>query len=193
MTGWGLRIGLASAARLAVLGASLGVTTGLRALRLFPNNDPIMAVMFPCAKRGRLPAVAFPVMAMVLFDVLSRRLGVWTAVTATTYGLLGLGFSLAYSALSARGRRVGAATYLASGVVGVLVFDFITGPVMSSLLFRMSFADALVGQIPFTAKHLLSVSGYALVVSPALEATLRQIERGEKAIEQKLEAMGRPA
>jgi hypothetical protein len=191
MTARGLRIGLASLTRLAVLGIGLGVTTALRWIRIFPNNDPVMAVMLPCAKRGRAAAVAFPVVAMVLFDVLSRKVGMWTAVTAGTYGLLGLAFSFAYAALAKRGREVGTATFVISGVVGVLVFDFVTGPILSSSMFHMSFAEAFVGQIPFTLKHLASVSAYTLVVSPALDWVLRQIERGERAIERKLVAVSR--
>jgi hypothetical protein len=192
MTARGLRIGLASATRLVLLAVSLGVTTALRFVRLFPNNDPIMAVTLPCAKRGRVAAVVFPVAAMVLFDVLSQRVGTWTVVTAGTYGLLGLGFSYAYSALTKRGRSIGAATFLVSGVAGVLVFDFVTGPGMSSALFHMSFAEAFVGQIPFTLKHLASVAAYTLVVSPALDWILRQIERGEAVVERKLVAATSP-
>lgn len=186
MTTRGLRIGLASVTRLVILGVSLGVSTALRWVRLFPNNDPIMAVMLPCAKRGRAAAFAFPMVAMVLFDILSRKVGIWTAVTAGTYGLLGLGFSFVYSALGNRGRRIGPATFVVSGVVGVLVFDFITGPILSSAMFRMSFAQAFVGQIPFTLKHLASVSAYTLVVSPSLDWVLRQVERAEAAIEHRL-------
>lgn len=193
MTARGLRIGLASVTRLVILGIGLGVTTALRWARIFPNNDPIMAVMLPCAKRGRAAAFAFPMVAMVLFDILSRKVGIWTAVTAGTYGLLGLGFSFVYSALGKRGRRIGPATFLVSGVVGVLVFDFVTGPILSSAMFRMSFAQAFVGQIPFTVKHLASVSAYTLVVSPALDWLLRQVERGEAAIERRLPAPAREA
>ena len=186
MTTTGVRGTFASVTRLVILGISLGVSTALRWVRLFPNNDPIMAVMLPCAKRGRAAAFAFPIVAMVLFDILSRKVGIWTAVTAGTYGLLGLGFSFAYSALGKRGRRIGAATFLVSGVVGVLVFDFITGPIQSSAMFRMSFAQAFVGQIPFTLKHLASVSVYALVVSPVLDWMLGHVERAEGAIERRL-------
>jgi len=188
MTTRGVRGTLASATRLVILGISLGVSTALRWVRLFPNNDPIMAVMLPCAKRGRAAAFAFPMVAMVLFDILSRKVGIWTAVTAGTYGLLGLGFSFVYSALGKRGRRIGPATFLVSGVVGVLVFDFITGPILSSTMFRMSFAQAFVGQIPFTLKHLASVSATTLVVSPSLDWVLRQVERAEAAIEHRLAA-----
>jgi hypothetical protein len=186
MTADGVRRALASATRLVILAISLGVSTALRWVRLFPNNDPIMAVMLPCAKRGRAAAFAFPVVAMVLFDILSRRLGIWTAVTAGTYGLLALAFSFVYSALAKRGRRVGPATFLASGIVGVLAFDFVTGPILSSVMFRMPFAQAFVGQIPFTFKHLASVSAYTLVVSPVLDWLLGHVERAEGALEHRL-------
>jgi hypothetical protein len=186
MSARGLRIGLVGGTRFLLLAVSLGVTTALRWARLFPNNDPILAVALPCAKRGRIAAVVFPVAAMVLFDVLSQRVGIWTVVTAGTYGLLGLAFSYAYRALANRGRAVGPAAFLVSGIVGVLIFDFVTGPVMSSALFQPSFGEAFVGQIPFTVKHLASVAAYALVVSPALDWALRQIEKGERAIERRL-------
>jgi hypothetical protein len=193
MTARGLHVGLVSATKLVILGVSLGLATALRFARFFPNNDPIMAVTLPCAKRGRLAAVAFPVAAMVLFDALSRQVGMWTLVTAATYGLLGLGFSYVYSALAKRGHTIGAATFLISGVAGVLVFDFITGPIMSSALFRMSFAETFIGQIPFTIRHLASVAAYALVVSPILDRTLRQIEKSAAAIDRKIAAAGHPA
>jgi len=53
-------------------------------------------------------------------------------------------------------------------------------------MFRMSFAQAFVGQIPFTLKHLASVSVYALVVSPVLDWMLGHVERAEGAIERRL-------
>lgn len=188
MSGRGIRWGVAAVARVAVLGVCFGVTTALRWLRLFPNNDPIMGVLLPCAKRGRAVAVAFPMVAMVLFDLLTGHVGVWTAVTAGTYGLIGLAASVAFAARRAHGRSVGVGTYVVSGAVGVLVFDFITGPILSSLVFRMSFAESLVGQIPFTLKHLTSVAVYTAVVSPALDWTMRQIDRAEREIARRVVA-----
>jgi hypothetical protein len=184
----GAQLGIASIARLAVFGLGLGISTALRWARFFPNNDPIMAVTLPYAKRGRVAAAAFPALAMVLFDLLSRRVGIWTLVTAGTYGLIGLGFSSLYGALAQRGRTVGRGVFLLSGVVGVLVFDFITGPLMSSALFQMSFAQAFVGQVPFTIKHFVSVSLYAVVVSPPLDWALGRVERAEGAIRSRFAA-----
>jgi uncharacterized membrane protein len=175
-------------ARLAVFGLGLGISTALRWARFFPNNDPIMAVTLPYAKRGRVAAAAFPALAMVLFDLLSRRVGIWTLVTAGTYGLIGLGFSYLYSKRAARGQAVGRGTFFLSGIVGVLLFDFVTGPVMSSALFHMSFAQAFVGQVPFTLKHLVSVSLYAAVVSPLLDWALGRVERAEGAIRSRFAA-----
>jgi hypothetical protein len=184
----GAQLGIASIARLAAFGLGLGVSTALRWARFFPNNDPIMAVTLPYAKRGRVAAAAFPALAMVLFDLLSRRVGIWTLVTAGTYGLIGLGFSSLYSKRAAHGRVVGRGTFFLSGIAGVLVFDFITGPLMSSALFQMSFAQAFVGQVPFTIKHLVSVSLYAVVVSPLLDWALGRVERVEGAIRSRFAA-----
>jgi len=174
------RAGLASSVGLIVFGVGLGASSLLRLANLFPNNDPIMAVALPYAKQKRAwMAVAFPVLAMVLFDCLSAKVGVWTVVTAATYGLLGFGFSLLYRKRAALGRRTAPFTYLASGAAGVLVFDFVTGPIMSSALFGMGFGQAFVGQIPFTLWHLASVSAYALVVSPVIDRALSWAARCE--------------
>lgn len=167
------RAGLASSMGLLVFGLGLAASSLLRFASLFPNNDPIMAIAMPYAKhKKRWMAIGFPILAMSLFDCLSAEVGVWTIVTAATYGLLGVGFSVLYGRRAARGRRIGPLTFLVSGVAGVLVFDFITGPIMSSVLFRITFTQAFVGQIPFTLWHLASVSAYALVISPVIDRAL---------------------
>jgi len=186
MNGKTTQLGITSLARCVLFGVGLGMSTALRLARFFPNNDPIMAVTLPYAKRGRVAALAFPVVAMVLFDLLSGKVGVWTLVTAGTYGALGLGFSFLYKALAERGRAVGPMTFFLSGIAGVLVFDFVTGPILSSALFRMSFAQAFVGQIPFTLKHLVSVSIYTVVISPLVDWALGGIERLERAVQKRL-------
>ncbi len=163
-----------------VFGLGLGVSSLLRFASLFPNNDPIMAVVLPYAKnRKRWLAISFPILAMVLFDLLSGKVGSWTAVTALTYGFLAWGFSVLYKRQTDRGRRIGVLTYLLSGVAGVLVFDFVTGPIMSSALFGLTFREALVGQVPFTLWHLASVSAYSVIVSPIFERALRWAARCE--------------
>jgi len=180
MAGITRRVGVASSMGLLIFGVGLAACSLLRLAHLFPNNDPLMAVALPYAKRrSRWMAIAFPPLAMLLFDLFSAKLGIWTAVTAGTYGLLGWAFSALYPRLAARGCRIGPLTYLLSGVAGVFVFDFVTGPVMSSILFGLTFRQAALGQVPFTLWHLASVSAYAIVVAPVVERMLSWVGRSE--------------
>ena len=64
---------------------------------------------------------------------------------------------------------MGIKAYLGYGVIGVLVFDFVTGVLATPLLFGMTFAAAFIGQIPFTAMHLLTSSAFILIVTPLLD------------------------
>ncbi len=52
------------------------------------------------------------------------------------------------------------------GIIGVLIFDFITGPIIRSFMFGMSFIEAGLGQIPFTLMHLLTVSIFIVIITP---------------------------
>ena len=96
-----------------------------------------------------------------------------TAGTALTYGLVVGCFGL----YAKRVKRVGLRHYAGGSIFGVLVFDFLTGPIMSSVMFRIPFAVAFAGQIPFTIMHL--ASGFPLtiilvtVVDPELRKTLQ--------------------
>ena len=107
----------------------------------------------------------FAFVTMVSFDVITGWLGIWTLVTATTYAGLSILFYFAFQKL----KKVKLRHYLLSGVWGVLIFDFITGPIMSSMLWNMSFEMSLLGQIPFTIFHLATVTGFVLVLTPLLD------------------------
>jgi len=139
-----------------------------RLLRFIPNNDPIMGAMLPFSKKSPWVSGAFAALTMASFDLITGALGVWTIVTSLTYGALGVAFGFAYGKM----KRVGMREYLASGVLGVLVFDFITGPVASSMMFGMPFWYSLVGQVPFTLLHLLSVSFFVALLVPFLDRTI---------------------
>ena len=102
---------------------------------------------------------------MASFDFITMRVGTWTIVTAGTYASLALLFGLAYN----RMKTVKLRHYLGSGISGVLIFDFVTGPIMSSYLFKIPFSVAFIGQIPFTILHLLTVSGFILILTPILD------------------------
>lgn len=130
-----------------------------------------MAFALPFAKQDRWwQAALFPFLAMVLFDWITNRFGIWTIITAVTYGLIGLGFSFYLK----RKTTVGIRTYAGSAVVGILFFDIITGPLTSTFIFQMPFEWAVLGQIPFTIAHLISGVALTVLISPIVDPALRR-------------------
>jgi hypothetical protein len=145
---------------------SLLIANGIRLLKIFPNNDPIMSMALPFSRRSSaLTSFVFPFFTIASFDFITNLLGPWTLLTGITYGLLGLAFHY----LLKNRERVTMQEYLALGVLGVLVFDFITGVLATPLLFGGTFIESFLGQIPFTLMHLFSTVAYILVVTPILD------------------------
>jgi uncharacterized membrane protein len=142
------------------------IANGIRLLKIIPNNDPIMSMALPFSRRGSaLASFAFPFITMASFDAVTGYVGVFTLVTSITYGLLGLFFHYFL-----KGRdKIGLNTYLNCGIYGVLAFDILTGVIAMPLLFGMTFEKALIGQIPFTALHLITTTAFILVVTPLLD------------------------
>jgi hypothetical protein len=140
-----------------------------RFLRFIPNGDPIMGCMLPFSKQGNWwQGALFALLAMVSFDIITMKLGIWTVATALTYAGLGIMFHFAY-------RRIGKVKlrhYLGSGIAGVLIFDFVTGILLGPAMFGMSYAQAIVGQIPFTAMHLLTVTFFVLLLTPLIDRAI---------------------
>jgi len=125
-----------------------------------------MAMMLPYSKNEKwYKAVIFPVITMISFDLITGYTGIWTIVTASTYGVLGAFFCVYYK----RKKLVSLKTYVGSGIFGVLVFDFVTGVLATPLMFGMSFEQAFLGQIPFTLVHLVTVTAFILVITPILD------------------------
>lgn len=145
---------------------SMVIANLIRLVRIIPNNDPIMSMALPYARRSSaLTSFLFPLVTMASFDFVTGYLGTWTIVTALTYGVIGLAFHY----LLKDKEKIGLFTYLKGGVAGVLAFDFITGVVATPLLYPMSFMQAFFGQIPFTAMHLATTCAFILVVTPLLD------------------------
>lgn len=152
---------------------SMLIANGIRLIRIIPNNDPIMSMTLPYARRSSaLTSFFFPFITIFVFDLVTY-FGPWTWVTAFTYGFIGL----AAHYLLKNKEKVGIKTYLGFGIVGVLVYDFITGVVATPLLFGGTFMQALIGQIPFTAMHLLTSSVFILIVTPLLDKEVLTNER----------------
>jgi len=142
---------------------------GVRFFRFFPNNDPILGIVLPSAKKNLLASILFAVLCMVSFDVITSRVGVWTIVTSVSYAFVVLVLGLAFSKI----KRVSLKHYFFASIVGVLIFDVITGPLMSTFMFKQSLVVTLLGQIPFTLYHLASASSYSLFFAFVLDKDVR--------------------
>lgn len=128
-----------------------------------PNIEPIMATTMPFGKQfSYLGGFAFGFLSIILYDLLTK-FGTWTWVTAGMYGLVGLA-----SAWWFKNRSASALNFAGFSLVATLVYDFITGPIMSSFMFKMPFMESLVGQIPFTLWHLGGNLLLAVTLSPVL-------------------------
>jgi len=137
----------------------------LRLLPHPPNVEPITATMMPFAKKwGMIAGLAFGVLTVFSFDVITGTIGPWSLFTAGAYALFGLAAGFYFS--RARSSR---AQYVIFAVIGTLFYDAITGLTVGPLFFGQPFMAALVGQIPFTAYHLAGNVVLAAVLSPVIE------------------------
>lgn len=88
-------------------------------------------------------------------------IGLWTFTGALSWGLVALLFSRANPSGSPF-------AFAKIGVTGTLLYDGITGVLLSPILWGMPLQNALIGQIPFTIKHLLGVAAVSLILAPLL-------------------------
>jgi hypothetical protein len=146
------------------------VCLGIRMLPFRPPNiEPIMTTTMPFSKRwGWLAGALFAAASIVIYDILVptpgfARIGIWTFVTAVMYGLVGIA-----AGVYMKNREIRVRHYLGFAIIATIVYDFVTGPVMSSLIFGMTFAEAFTGQIPFTIMHLLGNIVFSVTLSPLL-------------------------
>ncbi len=131
-----------------------------------PNIEPIMATAMPFARAyGKMAGFFFAFGSMVLFDLIVGKVGVWTFITALAYGLVGLGAAVYF-----KNKKNTAWNYAKFAVISTVLFDAVTGLTIGPIFFGQPFIAAVIGQIPFTAMHLLGNILFALVLSPALYA-----------------------
>ncbi len=92
-------------------------------------------------------------------------IGLWTLTGAITWGIVGY--------LFARQKPNGSPmTFAKLGLGGTILFDAVTGVILSPLLWGMSWQDALIGQIPFTIKHLLGIGAISIILAPLLFSSI---------------------
>jgi len=109
-----------------------------------PNIEPIMATMMPFAKKyGKLAAFIFASTAIIVLDFVTGMVGIWTAVTAITYGFVGV-FAAQY--LYKKKNKV--RYYVGFAILGTILYDAITGIAMGTLLFEQTLMVTVLGQIP---------------------------------------------
>ncbi|MFH0835841.1 MAG: hypothetical protein V1834_01635 [Candidatus Micrarchaeota archaeon] len=100
-----------------------------------------------------------------LVDITMSRVGIWTLTSAFAWGLAGWWMATRQPSGSFK-------TFLGMSVAGTLLFDFVSGPIFGSWLWRMPFEVALIGQIPFTMSHLIGnvvVTGiFAPIIYPLI-------------------------
>jgi len=136
-----------------------------------PNVEPILATTMPMSRAyGALVGFSFALLSILLYDILTHTLGVQTFFTAGAYGILGLWSASYFSAKggSASGGNNNKWGYVRFAIIGTLFFDAVTGLLIGPLFFHQSFLSTLIGQIPFTALHLLGNTIFAFILSPAI-------------------------
>lgn len=147
----------------------LVVVIFLRLIPHPPNVEPITATIMPFGKKwGWVAGALFGAASIIIFDLMHptpgyARIGVWTFVTAGMFALIGIA-----SGLYLKNKQNKIRYYVGFSVVATLVYDFVTGPIMSSAMWSISFMESLIGQIPFTINHLIGNIVLAVIVSPLL-------------------------
>lgn len=132
-----------------------------------PNLEPIMAFQMPFSKKyGVLASFLFGSLSIAIYDLFTSGWGIWTLITAFIYGLIGLGSYFYFK------NRSGWKTYASYAIIATIFYDILTGLTIGPLFFHQSFLVSLVGQIPFTALHLLGNVSFAIVLSPVIEKWL---------------------
>lgn len=133
-----------------------------------PNVEPILASAMPLSKAfGALAGFFFGALSILLYDFVTGTLGVHTFFTASAYGLVGLGAGWYF-----QGREASVSNFISFAIAGTLFFDAATGLLIGPLFYGQPFAAALLGQIPFTALHLLGNIVFAVTLSPFIHYLL---------------------
>ncbi|MCE9585321.1 hypothetical protein K8Q94_01715 [Candidatus Nomurabacteria bacterium] len=135
-----------------------------------PNIEPLLAVQMPFSNVfGYFSTFFFGFMSIVVYDSVTSGIGMWTFITAIAYGFLGI-----WAMFFFKNRAPKALNYAYFAVMGTLAYDAVTGLTIGPLFFNQSFMNALIGQIPFSAMHLIGNITMALTISPLIHKYITQ-------------------
>ena len=127
-----------------------------------PNIEPILATQMPFSKAyGKIAGFLFAFSSIILYDIFTGKVGMWTFITASAYGLLGIWASFYF-----KNKNNNSWNYVKFTVMGTLAFDIVTGLSVGPLFFNQPFVEALIGQVPFTTLHLIGNVSFAFFLSP---------------------------
>ena len=133
-----------------------------------PNVEPILATTMPFARAyGAIAGFSFAVLSILLYDLVTGTLGVQTIFTVCAYGVLGF-----WSARYFKNKKGQGWNYVSFAIIGTLFYDAFTGLTVGPIFFHQTFWSSLVGQIPFTALHLVGNVAFAIILSPAIYGLL---------------------
>lgn len=143
-----------------------------------PNIEPIMATVMPFSKAyGAWIGFFFAVLSILSYDLITGTIGIQTFFTALSYGIVGL-----WATYYFQKKEASAWNYARFAIMGTLFFDAFTGLTVGPLFLHQSFMGALVGQVPFTALHLLGNTAFALILSPAIYSLLVKKKEKQKVV-----------
>ncbi|MFP4568129.1 MAG: hypothetical protein ACLFN8_04240 [Candidatus Woesearchaeota archaeon] len=122
-----------------------------------------MSTMMPYAKKwGVLAGILFTFSAMLMFDLITGTLGVWSLLTISAYLIVALFAGIYFK------NRGKVKHYVIFAIIGTLFYDAVTSISVGVFVFNQSLMQTLILQIPFTLIHLLSNIVLAALVSPLL-------------------------
>lgn len=126
------------------------------------NISPLMATEIAGAKAyGPIAGGIYGALSIALVDLFMGKIGSWTIVTALTYGVVGVG-----AGYFLKNRSATSYNFVAVSIAGTLFFDLITGVFMGPIFYAQPWMSAVLGQIPFTLRHLVGNVFFASVLSP---------------------------
>ena len=129
-----------------------------------PNVEPILATLMPFSRvYGKLSGFLFAAGSIVLYDIVTLKVGIWTLITAIMYGFLGL-----WAWYFFQNKKNKPWDYAKFAFMSTIIFDLATGLTIGPLFFGQSLIVSFIGQIPFTFWHLVGNVSFSLILSPAL-------------------------